>query len=161
MPIVKNTLLVLALTGAMLSGCRVIGYQPTDEEAEALARGEDPRANEKKPKEPSKTPAKTPEKQPETPREQVAGPARATVLRWTTNASLTVEAEGKLQVVVLPGVAVPGEYGSAERARMNAEESFPYGTPIKLSYPTKDKDGKTIYRDADDRLLATIEKDVP
>ncbi len=148
----------------LLAGCMaVLGYNPTPEELEAIKRGEDPRARERQPvKDGARADGgKGVEKPPEAPRDQQPGPATATVLRWTSSATLTVEAEGRLMVVALPGVETPADFAAAERARMNAEDAFPYGTAIRLSYPVKDRAGKTIYRDADDRLLAEIRRDAP
>lgn len=162
---VINRLLPLALLCLpLLAGCMaVLGYNPTPEELEAIKRGEDPRARERHPaKDGTRADGgKGVEKPPEVPKDQQPGPATATILRWTSSATLTVEAEGRLMVVALPGVDTPADFAAAERARMNAEDAFPYGTAIRLSYPVKDKAGKTIYRDADDRLLAEIKKDVP
>jgi hypothetical protein len=154
-------LLMLSLV-LLLAGCAgIIGYEPTEAEAEAIARGEDPRADEDAKREARE--AANPgggageARQPRDPSEsgvgaaaeQKAGPERGTVLRWMDVRRVVIEADGNREVVVLPEDA-PG--GSLDE-RMN---KWTYGTEVRLRYG-KDAQGKAIYRDELGRLLATIE----
>lgn len=165
----KIRFIVIVAVLPLLAGCMgVIGYYPTEEELEAIKRGENPRAKANQPARDGKAgdSGKSARRdggnvEPTPPPEQTPGPVRGVVLRWVSAASVNIEAEGRLHVVVIPGVVVPQEYSAAERARMNAEDEYPYGTAVILTYPRRDAAGKTVYRDNEDRLLAKIERDKP
>ena len=145
-----SALIVLVLSGCMA----VLGYNPTEAELEAIRRGEDPRANEGKAgPAPDGKPA---EEKPALPAEQTPGPATATVLRWLDASTLSIEAEGRRQTVLIQGdnFATTEAAARALDARMNAHT---YGSSVRLAYPVKDAAGKPVYRDAQGNLLAVIE----
>lgn len=152
----------LLLLLPLLAGCAgIIGYEPTEAEAEAIARGEDPRANEsterrareaanprggagesRQPRDPSETGVGVAA-------EQKPGPDRGMVLRWMDERRVVIEADGNREVVVLPENAGGGNLNE----RMN---KWTYGTEVRLRY-SKNAQGQPVYRDELGRLLATIE----
>ncbi|MBK8206904.1 MAG: hypothetical protein IPK87_08970 [Planctomycetes bacterium] len=155
-------LAIFLIFSCMLAGCAgVIGYEPTEAEAAAIARGEDPRANEQ-PRESNGGEATDPEtgrvvKPKEPPKEQPAGPGEGTVLRWVDSATLVIEAGAKRETVALVGEA-PREDGWEEQRLLDERmNKWTYGTAVKLKYPTRNEEGKPIYRDGQGRLLAVIE----
>ncbi|MCA8911170.1 MAG: hypothetical protein KDB82_05675 [Planctomycetes bacterium] len=155
------TCLVLSLSGCMA----VIGYEPTAAELEAIRHGEDPRANEDANKQQgnagesgervgnhdTRPGAMNPVA------ENTEGPSQGTVLRWLDSATVVIEADSHRETVALAGQTVdadPVKERDALDARM---ERWTYGTAVRLQYPLKDKQGEIIYRDADGRLIATIQ----
>lgn len=143
----------------LIGGCMaVIGYEPTEEELEAIRRGEDPRANEgKEPKPASNQPAPNQPRQPDSPdaADQTEGPAEGVVLRWVDASTVVIEAEARSQVVRIPNERFETREAEARvfNDRMN---QWTYGTSVRLTYPVKGKDGKPVYRDAEGNLLAEI-----
>lgn len=153
--------LVLLLVLPLLGGCMaVIGYDPTDEELEAIRRGEDPRANE------GKQPAANAVEgnrqgqggQPERPKaeaEQPPGPSQGTVLRWMDASTVVIEAENRREVVKIQGDNF-ASYADESRALDERMNTFTYGSLIRLTYPQTGSEGKPVYRDAEGNLLARI-----
>jgi hypothetical protein len=134
----------------------VLGYNPTEAELEAIRRGEDPRADEGKPAPEGRPAKKRAAEAPALPAEQSVGPATAMVLRWLDVSTLSIEADGKRQTVLIQGVnfATAEAATRALDARMNAHT---YGSSVRLIYPLKDAAGNAIYRDAQGNLLARVE----
>lgn len=143
----------------------VLGYEPTPEELEAIRRGEDPRANEGKEPPPSNAPAANgrPRRPPDnravpddaTPAE--TGPASCVILRWLDSATVSVEAEGRREVVALAGLSAQEDAASEERALSDRMNRWTYGTAARLRYPLKDAKGQVVYRDTEGRLLAALD----
>lgn len=144
----------------VLSGCMaVLGYEPTPAELEAIKRGEDPRANEGENRETTGN-AGQPGEEPEEPRyarEQEPGPADGTVLRWMDSATVVVEAGGAREVVAIVGESKRDSAFDEQVALDDRMNKWTYGSYVKLSYPVKNDEGGTIYRDAEGRLLALID----
>ena len=147
----------------VLSGCMtVLGYEPTPAELEAIKRGEDPRANESEARETEGNAGQPGEEptEPEEPRyagEQEPGPEQGTVLRWMDSVTVVVEADSVREVVTLVGES-PRESAFDEQVALDERmNKWTYGAFVKLSYPVKNDEGATIYRDAEGRLMAIIE----
>lgn len=152
----RLTLLIAALLLPLLGGCMaVIGYEPTDDELEAIRRGEDPRANEGSNPPANNAPANNQPRQPEPEVEQTQGPAEGTVLRWVDASTVIIEAENRSHVVRIAGDKF--ETTEAEsRAFNDRMNKWTYGTVVQLSYPLKDKQGNQLFRDSEGNLLAQI-----
>lgn len=155
-------LAVLLICPLLLAGCAgVIGYEPTEAEAAAIARCEDPRANEQ-PREANGGEATDPEtgrvvRPKEPPIDQPAGPSEGTVLRWVDSATLVIEAGAKRETVVLVGEVTLQDGWEEQRLLDERMNKWTYGTAVKLKYPTRNEEGKPIFRDGQGRLLAVIE----
>lgn len=150
--------LIFALTGCMA----VLGYEPTPAELEAIRRGEDPRANEGDSRETTGNAGQPANEagEPEEPAyspEQTPGPEQATILRWLDSATVVVEADGAREVVALFGESVRESAFDEQVALDDRMNKWTYGSYVRLSYPVKNDEGDTIYRDAEGRLLAVIE----
>ncbi len=153
--------LILLLVLPLLGGCMaIIGYDPTDEELDAIRRGEDPRAHENN--QPADNSVQGNRQgqggQPDRPKaeaEQLPGPGEGTVLRWMDASTLVIEAESRREVVKIQGdeFATTSEESRALNDRMN---TYTYGTLVRLTYPQTGSEGKPVYRDAEGNLLARI-----
>ncbi|MBX3475696.1 MAG: hypothetical protein KF754_15100 [Planctomycetes bacterium] len=139
----------------LCGGCMaVLGYEPTDEELEAIRRGEDPRANEGKPGNEKPGPADNRPRAPEPEPDRQPGPDRGVVLRWVDASTVVIEADARSMVV-----RIPGEFASIEaesRAFNDRMNKWTYGTEVRLVYPLRDAGGQPKYRDAEGNLLAEI-----
>ena len=140
----------------------VLGYEPTPAELEAIRRGEDPRANEGQSRETEGNAGQAREEtpEPEDPRyarEQQPGPDGGTVLRWMDSATVVVEVDGAREVVSLVGQGKRESEFDEQVALDDHMNRWTYGSYVALRYPLKNDEGATIYRDAEGRLLATIE----
>lgn len=147
----------------LTSGCMaVLGYEPTPAELEMIRRGEDPRANEDEARDTTgnagegETRPGEPE-QPRIPRQQQPGPAGGTVLRWMDSATVVVEVNDEREVVRLAGERPRDSAFDEQVALDDHMNKWTYGAWVRLSYPLRGDDGSPIYRDAEGRLLATID----
>ena len=133
----------------------VLGYNPTEEELAAIRRGEDPRAGEASRKAGAR-PEKAPAEAETAPEKQAAGPAHALVLRWFEAGRVSVEVEGRRLTVLIQKDEFASE-AEAARALDLRMTTYTYGTRVKLTYPVRDAQGNTVFRDAQGNLLAIIE----
>jgi hypothetical protein len=170
---IRSTLLIALLL--CLSGCMaVLGYEPTPSELEAIRRGEDPRAGEAErnaernaarestrgnagestSNEPGK-PAKP--REPGYSTDETPGPSEGVVLRWVDSATVEIEVGLDRETVTLHGVK-PLENSFDEQAALDDRMNrWTYGSFVRLTYPLRTEQGKTIYRDDRGRLIASID----
>jgi hypothetical protein len=143
----------------------VLGYEPTPAELEMIRRGEDPRAGEDERRaeaaerrEKEGAAGESREKgEPAYVEGAEPGPAEGTILRWLDSATVVIEANERRETVALAGQTTKPDSGDEYAALDERMNRWTFGTPVRLAYPVKDKQGRPIYRDERGNLLATIE----
>jgi hypothetical protein len=158
----------LILLSLATSGCMaVLGYEPTPTELAAIRRGEDPRAGEeertaerreaRERREKEGNAGESATSEPRYEEDAEPGPTEGTVLRWLDSATVVIEANAQRETVALAGETAHADSGEEYIALDDRMNRWTYGTPVRLTYPVKDQQGRPIYRDTRGRLVATID----